>query len=141
MLDQDTDLGHQFRAEQRSPITLSTLFYLVTVAAIMAACVRFIQSDSSVTVQQIIFACIIAAITGMSLGFCMWIRGIAQNWAAPILGLALGAVVGPLLCVRLTHFSELIGMSFLGSWLLIVLMCITARFSMRQVRSSDSTGQ
>lgn len=139
MLENETNLSNQSRSEQRSPISLSLLFYLVTVAAIMAACIRFIQSDNSITANQVVAACVLCAFTGMSLGFSMWIRGMLKYWTAPLLGLALGAAAGPILCVRLTHFSELIVMSFLGSWLLIVLICITARWSTKKVQHSDTS--
>ncbi len=136
MLD-ESNKSEDNRAEQRSPISLSMLFYFVTIAAIVAANIRFIQSDSSVTFNQVVLACTICALTGMVLGFGMWGRGIAKYWPAPLLGFALGAAVGPLLCVRLTHFSELIAMSFFGSWILIVLMCVTARFSTRRIHRSN----
>lgn len=118
--------------EQRNPITITLLFYLVTAAAIVAACYRYIDVESDSNFIQTIVASAIGAVIGAILGMIVLFRRSSHVWIAPLLGIAIGIAVGPLLRIRLIHFGSLIGLSFLGSWILVVLMAVSARLDQRR---------
>ena len=118
--------------EQRNPITITLLFYLVTAAAIVAACYRYIDVKSDSGLLQTIAASVIGAVIGAILGTIVLFRRSSHVWIAPLLGIAIGFAVGPLIRIRLVHFGSLLGISFLGSWILVVLMAVSARLDQRR---------
>lgn len=118
--------------EQRNPITITLMFYLVTAAAIVAACYRYIDVENDSSVLQTIAASVIGAVIGAILGTIVMFRRSSHVWIAPLLGIVIGLAVGPLLRIRLVHFGTLLGISFLGSWLLVVLMAVSARLDRRR---------
>ena len=117
---------------QGNPITLTMLFYVLTAAAILAACYRYVGVDRQGTGFEIALASVIGGVIGLAIGFVQQFRRSSHVWMAPVVGLTLGVAFGPLMRVQLTHFSTIMGISFFGSWLLVLIMAFSARLYQRR---------
>ena len=117
--------------EQRNPITLTMLFYVLTAAAILAACYRYIAFDENGTSFEYAVSSAIGGVVGLMIGTIQLFRRSSHAWMSPVVGLFLGVAVGPLLRIQLTHFGTIIGISFFGSWMLVLIMSLAARLNQR----------
>lgn len=115
---------------QRSPISLSFLFYLVTFGAIISACLRTLSQDEKVTAASLQVLIGWGAILGASMGAAIGIFAFRSFTLAGILslsGLGIGIIAGALAMVNSQRFLEISTVACLGSWLVIVVMTLVAR--------------
>ncbi len=116
---------------QRSPITLAFFFYLITFGAIVSAALRTLSSDSTVTTQSLTLMIGVGAGLG---SLCGWVLGMFafRSWPLAgmglVSGLCLGCVAGALTQIRSAHFLEVNLIATGGAWLMIVCMCLSARY-------------
>ncbi|MEO8268782.1 MAG: hypothetical protein ABI557_03615 [Aureliella sp.] len=116
---------------QRSPITLAFLFYLVTFGAILSAALRTLSSDATVTTRSLSLMIAIGAGLG---SLCGWTLGmfVFRSWPLAgmgmVSGLCLGCVAGALTQISSKHFLEVNLIAGGGAWLMIVCMCLSARY-------------
>lgn len=119
---------------QRSPITLSFIFYLVTFGAILSAALRTLPSNDSVTTQSLGLMIGIGAVLG---SLCGWLLGLFlfRSWSLAglgiVSGLCLGCVSGALTQINSSHFLQLNLIAAAGAWLMIVCMCLAARYKVQ----------
>lgn len=119
------------RARSRSPITLAFLFYLVTIGGILSACLRPLADSNLVT--GVTLAVLIGigiglgVVSGAVLGLFFY-RSLIVGLIGAGVGVAVGGLAGALSLVETQRFVELGFIAFGGSWLLIVIMCISAHF-------------
>ncbi len=120
-----------------SPLSLAFLFYMVTIGAVLSACLRPLSADGVLTTQSLSLAIVIGGGAGSTIGFLIGLMWVRSQWLALIglfSGLAVGAVAGALALVRADHFLELVWIALGGSWLIILTICLSTRFS----KSSDN---
>ena len=116
---------------QRSPITLAFFFYLVTFGAIVSAALRTLSSDATVTTQALSLMVGVGAGLG---SLCGWTLGmfVFRSWPLAgmglVSGLCLGCVAGALTQIGSKHFLEVNLIACGGAWLMIVCMCLSARY-------------
>jgi hypothetical protein len=115
----------------RSPITLAFLFYLVTFGGILSACLRPLATNELATVQSISLlvgiGVAIGSFGGLALGGIAF-RSLQAAAIAAAVGVVVGAIAGGLALVQTNRFTELGFIAFGGSWILILVMCLSARF-------------
>lgn len=118
--------------EQRNPITLTMLFYVLTTAGILAACFRYMALEESGTSFEYAVSLGIGGVVGLLIGIAQLFRRNSYAWMSPVVGLLLGVAMGPLLRIQLTHFGTIIGISFFGSWILVLIMSLAAKLNQRR---------
>lgn len=118
----------------RGPVSIAFMFYLITLAAILSACLRTLVIDESVSgelLTRMIFIGILIGLLSGGLAGIFYFRG----WKAITLGTIVGSVVGALAgCLSLVsnaHFGEIMWVSFFGCWLIILALLLTTRFQAR----------
>lgn len=117
--------------KQRNPVTLTMLFYALTLAAILAACLRYVAIERSGTTSEFALSSMIGGVIGWIIGTFQVFSRNSHAWMSPVLGLSLGIVLGPLLRVKMTHFGTIIGLSFLGSWILVLIIALASKLNQR----------
>ncbi len=132
-LTRHTQSQHRPPAQRaRSPLTLAFLFYLVTIGAVLSACLRPLSADGALTTQSLTLAIVIGGGAGSTIGFLIGLVWVRSQWLALVglfCGLAVGAIAGALALVRSEHFLELVWIALGGSWLIVLTICLAARFS------------
>ncbi len=119
------------QSTQRSPISISLLFFVVTVGAILSACLRTLVGNESITSRVMAVLVVTGVVVGFISGGCLGMFGYKSAKAAGIcslVGLIVGAVAGGLAAVSGDSFGEIALIAFGGCWLLILSMLISARF-------------
>jgi len=122
------------RLENRNPISIAMLFYVLTLAAIVAACLGKLSMTEGVTKTALGAAAAVGGVVGLLTGFLGGSFYFKSFKAASIglgVGLVLGAVGGVLTVVRGEHFLQMMSIAFAGCWLMIVVMLLAARFQVR----------
>ena len=119
---------------QRSPISLGFIFYLVTFGAILSAALRTLSSNDLVTAQSLSLMVSIGAVLGSLSG---WLLGLFlfRSWTLAgmgiVSGLCIGCVAGALTQISSSHFLQLNFIAAAGAWLMIVCMCLAARYKVQ----------
>ena len=112
-----------------NPISIAMLFYVVTLAAILAACFRTVFSEKLATGNAVAAFLIAGGIVGFSVGSLEGFRrGGTSAWSGPLIGLALGILWGPLAMIQSIHFASVIGLAFTGCGIMVVVMLVAARY-------------
>ena len=120
----------QLQSSQQNPISLAMLFYMVTVAAILLGCYRYI-APTNATGSQYLAASLLGAFIGFFAGAALILRK-ANPMISSALGMLVGASVGPVLCIRAVDFGSILLVTFVGGWLMVLLVCLAARKNSRQ---------
>ncbi len=114
---------------RRGPITIAFLFYLVTVGAIISACLRTLTSDTTGrAIVQMVFIGIAIGLVGGGVVGVFYFRTLRFAVIGTLVGTVVGAIAGGLALVDNERFVELASIAFCGSWLMIVVMLVAARF-------------
>ena len=120
------------RNDRQNPITMATLFYIVTLGAILSASLRPLVGNDQVTSGSLGIAFSLAAIvgilSGMGLG-CFYFRRPLAIGLGLIAGILAGLMAGALSLVDSQHFVEISALTFGGCWVLVLCMAFSARFS------------
>ena len=119
-------------ATSKNPISIAMLFYVLTLAGILASCFGRLETNGSVTQTAITWALIIGSVTGTVLGMvggAFYFRSAKAAVITLLIGGVLGAAGGVLTLIREKHYLSILTIAFAGCWLLIVLMLLKARFS------------
>ncbi|MEZ6133733.1 MAG: hypothetical protein R3C53_02370 [Pirellulaceae bacterium] len=114
----------------QSPVSIAFLFYLVTLAAIISACLRTLFVSENVTSQLVVAlvsgGTLLGLICGGSVGF-FYLKTILAGVVGMLVGACVGALAGCLALVQHSHFAEVSLTAYLGCWLLICVMLVVAR--------------
>ncbi len=119
------------RLESRNPISIAMLFYVLTLAAIVAACVGKLSVTEGVTSTAVGAAAAVGSFVGLLIGFfggSFYFKSYAAAFIGLGVGLMLGAVGGVLAMVQGEHFVSMLSIAFAGCWIVIVVMLVAARF-------------
>lgn len=115
----------------RHPLNIAFLFHLLSACAILAACLRLLVGDDFVTQESagrfFVGGVCVGFVIGTSLGF-YYFRSKAYGVSCSLAGVAVGGVAGMLGLIRGTHFLEVMGLAFVGSWILVFAMLLAARW-------------
>ncbi len=126
------------RASSRRGASLAMLFYIVTVAAMLAACLKSLEGDKSISIQALVAILIIASAVSGAVGFVAgWFRIGKFRYAVlgAFLGMAIGAVAGLLIQIRPKNFVGNMNTLYIGCWCIMLIMLIASRFSIRRIQS------
>ncbi len=119
------------RETQRKPLSIALLFYLVTLAAIVAASLRHLPNDDAITVEALIAALVAGGIIGLGFGLAAGITYFKSGTATTIAmasGILIGCAAGAVALIRAEHFIANMSIAFGGCWIVILMMLTTARF-------------
>ncbi len=118
----------------RNPISIAMLFYVLTLAGIVAACLSKLTGNEGLTFTVLGTAAAAGSFLGLLIGFfggTFYFKSIKASFIGLGVGLLLGAVGGVLTAVREIHFLPMMLIAFSGCWLLVVVMLLGARFQVR----------
>lgn len=121
--------------EHRNPITIAMLFYVLTLAAIIAACLGRLSGDDRATYGTLGAAIVSGSFIGLLIGFLggtFYFKSVKAALVGFGVGAALGAVAGALTIIREVNFVPMMTISFSGCWLMIVVLLLTARWQVRR---------
>ena len=122
------------RAEHRNPISIAMMFYLLTLAGIVAASIGRI-SQQEVSSKNLVVASIAGGcFLGLVLGFCsgsLYHRSVKAALVGSVVGTIIGAVAGALTIIHHEHFVQTMSTAFLGCWLILCTMLVAARWQVR----------
>ncbi len=124
----------------RRGASLAMLFYIVTVAAMLAACLRSLESEESISIVALVTILVIASAVSGAVGFVAgWLRIGKFRYAllGAFLGMAMGAVAGLLIQIRPEHFVNSMNTLYLGCWCIMLIMLTASRFSDRRMRREN----
>jgi hypothetical protein len=119
------------RSVRKNPLSIAMLFYILTLAAIVAACLGKLSVTEGVTRSTVVAAVVVGSVVGLlvgSLGGGFYFSSIKAALIGLVVGLFLGAVGGALTIITGEHSLEMLTIAFAGCWLIIVLMLVAARF-------------
>lgn len=121
------------RSEQsvQSPLTITLLFYIVTMGGIVSACLATLGGNENVTVLAVAAALGVGATIGIKLGVFVglfYFRRLRDCGVGAVVGAGVGLVAGGLSLVSSEDYWTVASLSFVGCWLLVLLMLASARF-------------
>lgn len=113
------------------------LFYLVTLSAIVAACAQFLRRDNDQPLPwdsagQLL---IVSAGVGFLVGIILFFLRPNYRWLAPMFGILMGLIAAPLLLIPIGNHWQIMVISFVGCWVLVIFTLLSARFSKDSYRS------
>ncbi len=118
-------------ASDRSPITLAFLFYLVTVGGIISACLGTLAGNPAATRESLEMAMMVCGGIGMVIGFLLGLLRF-RSWKlaawGTLSGLFVGLIAAALTMISAEDFLQVNLIASIGGWLMIVVMCLTARY-------------
>ena len=118
-------------AEHRNPISIAMLFYVLTLAAIVAACLGRMSGDKGATYGAIGTAIASGCFLGLVIGFLggtFYFKSVKASLVGFAVGAILGAVAGALTIIKEVHFVPIMTIAFSGCWLIVVVMLLAARW-------------
>lgn len=114
----------------RNPVSISMLFYVVTLGAILSASLRGLTNNESLTSASVSAVLGVSSVIGLVIGVHVGIFAI-KGWlgavSAGVSGLLVGALSGALLLINQEDFTTTLLVSLLGCWLLTVIMLLSAK--------------
>lgn len=117
---------------RRNPLSVALLFYIVTLGAIVSACLRSLVVSDDVTVQSLAFligfGIAIGFFGGVTIG-AFYFKGFFASSIAAAVGVGVGGLAGALALVDGSNFEEISLTAFGGCWVLILMMLLATRFS------------
>ncbi len=121
--------------EHRNPISIAMMFYILTLAAIIAACLGRLTGDSRVTYGVMGTALGSGAFVGLCIGFLggtFYFKSVQASLIGFAVGAVLGTVAGVLTLVREVNYLPMMAITFSGCWLVIVVMLLAAKWQVRR---------
>jgi hypothetical protein len=121
--------------EHRNPISIAMLFYVLTLAAIVAACLGRLVGDARVTYGTMGAAIAAGSFTGLLIGFLggtFYFKSVKASLVGVGVGAILGTVAGALTLIREVNYVPMMIIAFSGCWLMIVVMLLAARWQVRR---------
>lgn len=118
--------------EHRNPISIAMLFYVLTLAAIVAACLGRLSGDSHATYGALGAAIVGGSFFGLIIGFLggtFYFKSVKASLVGFGVGGILGAVAGALTVIGEVNFIPMMIIAFSGCWLMIVVMLLAARWT------------
>ena len=116
----------------RSPITLAFLFYLVTFGGIISASLGTLAGNEAVTRQSLQWSLVgggaMGAVIGSLLGL-LRLRQLGLAAAGALSGFCVGLIAGALTLISSENFLQVNLIAAVGGWLMILSMCLTARYT------------
>ena len=122
-------------AEHRNPISIAMMFYVLTLAAIVAACLSRLSGDVRVTYVSLGTAIAGGSFTGLLIGFLggtFYFKSVRASLIGVVVGAILGAIAGALTVIREVNFVPMMTIAFSGCWLMIVAMLLAARWQVHR---------
>jgi hypothetical protein len=119
----------------RNPISIAMLFYILTLAAIIAACLGRLSGDARVTYNSLGTAIAGGTFIGLLIGFLsgtFYFKSVKASLVGVGVGAILGTVAGALTIIRDADFVPMMTVTFSGCWLMIVIMLLAARWQVRR---------
>ncbi len=120
------------QSENKNPISIAMLFYVLTLAAIVASCAGRLSSDQEISKTTIAICSIVGGAVGIAIGFlggAFYFKSVKATLVGVFVGGAIGVVAGVLTLLNDTHFLSNMTVAFGGCWLLVLSMLAKARFS------------
>jgi hypothetical protein len=115
----------------RHPLNIAFLFHALSASAILAACLRLLVGDDSVTQESaqrlFVGGVCMGLLIGTGLGF-YYFRSKSYGFFCALAGLVVGGVAGMLALIRSAYFMEVMGLAFVGGWILVLAMLLAARY-------------
>ncbi len=121
-------------AEHRNPISIAMLFYILTLAAIIAACLGRLSGDDGVTSRALGAAIAGGTFLGLVIGFLggtFYFKSVKASMVGVVVGAMLGTVAGALTVIREVNYIPMMAIAYSGSWLLMIVMLLAARWQVR----------
>ncbi len=122
-------------SEHRNPISLAMLFYVLTLAAIVAACLGRLSSDKNLTSQTLGAAIASGTFVGLMIGFLggtFYFKSVKASLVGVVVGVILGTAAGALTVIREVNYMPMMAIAYSGCWLLMVVMLFAARWQVKQ---------
>ena len=120
--------------EHRNPISIAMLFYVLTLAAIVAACLGRLSGDARVTYGTLGTAIGGGSFIGLLIGFLggtFYFKSVKASLVGFAVGALLGTAAGALTIIREVNFVPMMTIAFSGCWLMVVVMLLAARWQIR----------
>ena len=120
--------------EHRNPISIAMLFYVLTLAAIVAACLGRLSGDARVTYGTLGTAIGGGSFMGLLIGFLggtFYFKSVKASLVGFAVGALLGTAAGALTIIREVNFVPMMTIAFSGCWLMVVVMLLAARWQVR----------
>jgi hypothetical protein len=121
--------------EHRNPISIAMLFYVLTLAAIIAACLGRLSGDARATYGTLGAAILSGSFIGIIIGFLggtFYFKSVKAALVGFGVGTVLGAVAGALTIIREVNFVPMMTIAFTGCWLMIVFILLSARWQVQR---------
>lgn len=120
--------------QPNSAFSIALLFYLVTLGAIVSACLRLPFGESTFTIEgvtrSLTFGVVIGMLVGSTLAAIYFKRWVALAFGL-LAGILIGGIAGILVLSPPERFMEIVGIAFVGCWLILATMVFSARFLYR----------
>lgn len=119
----------------RNPISIAMLFYILTLAAIVAACLGRMSGDATATASALGAATAGGCFFGLILGFLggtFYFKSVSASLIGVGVGATLGIVAGALTVIKEVNYVPMMTIAFSGCWLMIVVMLLGARWQVRR---------
>lgn len=120
----------------RNPISIAMMFYMLTLAAIVAACLGRLSGDDSVTFGALGTSIAAGSFTGLLIGFLggtFYFKSVRVSLTGLGVGAVLGSVAGALTLIREENFIPMMTVAFSGCWLMIVVILLAARWRVQRL--------
>jgi hypothetical protein len=125
----------QARFEHRNPISIAMLFYVLTLAAILAACLGRMSGDQGTTYGALAAAIASGSFLGLVIGFLggtFYFKSVKASLVGFAVGAILGGVAGALTIIKEVNFVPMMTIAFSGCWLMVVVMLLAARWQVHR---------
>jgi hypothetical protein len=126
-MDDFVSPNRELKNDRRNPVTLTMLFYALTLAGILAACFRYATVQHSGSQFEYALSSLIGGAFGFLIGISQVVGRRSYAWIACLLGPLVGVALGPLLRIQMIHFGSIVSISCVGSWILVFIMSFSAR--------------
>lgn len=118
-------------SQHRNPISIAMMFYILTLAAILAACLGRMSNDTKISTGSLTASIEAGSFLGLVIGVlggAFYFKSAKATAIGAATGALLGTVAGPLTIIGESNFSTMMTITYCGCWLLMVVMLLAARW-------------